>query len=72
MLHLKVPDFISNSAFLATLQEQSLGKWQKIAKQSKYFPTISHRLTIHTTLTSELITMLRGHGGLKAYTMDSK
>ena len=68
------------SAFLITLKQGSLGKWQKEwqntqnwpEKRNKYFPTINERLIIHITLTIDITGMLTGHGELNAYYHNSK
>ena len=44
-----------------------LNLWLTAPDRTKRSRNITHRLKIHTTLTSELTTMLTGHGRLKAY-----
>ena len=65
---------IPKSALLTTLKQGSLEKWQEEwqntqngSETKQYFPIITERLKIQINLTSELTTMLTGHGKLRAY-----
>ena len=64
---------IPKSALFTTLKRGSLEKWQEEwqntqngSETKQYFPIITERLKIQINLTSELTTMLTGHGKLKS------